>query len=196
MKPFTNKHSHEARERAALMNDMPIDNRGVGQMNTSALLDAGHGGKGHPHPFQDPGPDPKANPKAYELDEFEGRVVQGSIEGSVENKGKFNQIVRGTRNAKTGMPTTFEGNQPIGSRTRTTRQGGTETSSTRTTGPTVVQPYNTRFTKSVNPNTSYVTSTPTESTILTSTPPKSRQRRVSDKEIRNSNKRIDPRSGN
>jgi len=49
MKPFTNKHSHEAKERAALMNDMPIDNRGVGQMNTSALLDAGHGGKGHPH---------------------------------------------------------------------------------------------------------------------------------------------------
>jgi len=31
MKPFTNKHSHEARERGALMNDMPIDNRGVGQ---------------------------------------------------------------------------------------------------------------------------------------------------------------------
>ena len=50
MKPFTNKHSHEARERGALMNDMPIDNRGVGQMNTSALLSTGHGGKGHPHP--------------------------------------------------------------------------------------------------------------------------------------------------
>ena len=54
MKPFTNKHSHEARERGALMNDMPIDNRGVAQMNDdgegSAILNAGHGGKGHPHP--------------------------------------------------------------------------------------------------------------------------------------------------
>lgn len=37
MKPFTNKHSHEAKERAALMNDMPIDSRGVSQTNTSAL---------------------------------------------------------------------------------------------------------------------------------------------------------------
>ena len=49
MKPFTNKHSHEAREKAALMNDMPIDNRGVGQMNTSALHHESPSGKGHPH---------------------------------------------------------------------------------------------------------------------------------------------------
>ena len=184
MGTFMSKHN------ANLLNYNAVDDKG------SALLDTGHGGKGHPHPYQDPGPDPNANKNAYELDAFEGRVVQGSIKGSVENKGKFNQKVRGTTNAKTGMPTTFEANQPIGSRTRTTKQGGTETSSSVTTGPTAVQPYNTRFTKSVNPNTSYVTSTPTESTILTSTPPRSRQRRVSDKEIRNSNKRIDPRSGN
>ena len=64
MKPFTNKHSHEAKERAALMNDMPIDNRGVGQMNTSALLDAGHGGKGHPHPKQKDVNKPIVNIKA------------------------------------------------------------------------------------------------------------------------------------
>jgi len=54
MKPFTNKHSHEAIERAAAdLNDMPIINRSVAKMNAnegSAILNAGHGGKGHPHP--------------------------------------------------------------------------------------------------------------------------------------------------
>lgn len=194
MKPFTNKHSHEAKERAALMNDMPIDNRGVGQMNTSALLDKGK--KGRIQPFQDPGPDPKANKNAYELDGFEGRVVQGKIEGSVVNQGKFNQKVTGTRNAATGMPTTFEANQHIGSREQLTEQGGRQTTSKRTTGATKILPYNTRYTGSADPKTSYVTTTPTESTILTSIPPKSRQKKVSKKEVRDSNKRIDPRSGN
>ena len=83
MKPFTNKHSHEAREKAALMNDMPIDNRGVGQMNTSALLDAGHGGKGHPHSKQKdvkkdivsiPASDPEGN--FYNIDVRSGSAYE------------------------------------------------------------------------------------------------------------------------
>ena len=43
MKPFTNKHSHEARARAALMNDMPIDIQQAFQMNTTVL--SCHGAK-------------------------------------------------------------------------------------------------------------------------------------------------------
>jgi len=68
MKPFTNKHSHEAIERAAAdLNDMPIINKSVAKMNAnegSAILNAGHGGKGHPHPKQKDVNKPIVNIKA------------------------------------------------------------------------------------------------------------------------------------